>query len=189
MGVFRLVLDGVIGIGNQTRNVFTFNTAGDSSPSSTAVVEWMDSIFTSPIISLLSIDWACTRIITEKPDESGHWNYQTEVAYNRAGTGTGDALPFQMAVVLVGTTASRRRGKKFIAGFMESIQDGGRVKDSYLATFNSMATAYTQPLVDGASTFDVGVCYPDGTNFLGFNGSRADRILGTQRRRKQGVGA
>ena len=189
MGTFRLVLDGVIGIGNQTRNVFTMDGGGSSSPSSTAVIEWMDSIFSSAILPLLSIDWASSRIIVELPDGSGHWNYSTEYPYVRAGTGTGDALPFQMALVLVGITPSRRRGKKFVAGFMESIQDGGRVKDSYLATFNTMANAYTQPLVDGATTFESGVCYQDGTNFLAFNGSRSDRVLGTQRRRKQGVGA
>jgi hypothetical protein len=94
-----------------------------------------------------------------------------------------------MAYVIVGVTASRRRGKKFLGPLPESLQNAGvptagaitaleEFRDGYLATFSSGGQDYTP-----------GVCKPDGLDFVPFVAARIDLLLGTQRRRKPGVGA
>lgn len=185
--IFRVALDGTLNNVDVTRNVFTLESPS-SLPADSAIASYLNSIWHSGLKAYISSLWTTTRFIVEEPDGLGHWQYNHEATITITGTGSGDMLPQQVAGVLVGITASRRRGKKFIAGLLETANIGGILQGTSWEAMNTAAAAYVAGFEDTGVTIQAGVCKPDGTSFLEFSGYRVDRVLGTQRRRKQGVG-
>jgi len=189
MSVFRVALVGHINGSDETRNIFTFDDGGFGLPSGAEVVAWLQSLYTIGVLAVISDDWSSERFIIEEPDGAGHWEYRSEGTYELHGTGGGDTLPQQSAYVVIGVTPSRRRGKKFIAGIPELLQDGGRLGATALTNLQDYANAYVLPMTVGAGEAPSGVCRADGSDFLAFSSGRVDQIVGSQRRRKQGLGS
>lgn len=187
MAIFRVAVEGFINGTDMTRNVFTFSSEAGL-PSDTNLTAYFNSLWMTEMKDLVSNKWVTTRYIIEEPDVAGHWIYNHEVPWVIAGVNTSDALPNQMAAVVVGVTASRRRGKKFIYGICESDQVGGVLSSNAQYKLSLFAGVYKAGITVGGVSALAGVCKPDGTNFLEFGNARVNTILGTQRRRKQGVG-
>lgn len=188
MGVFRVALEGFISAATKTINVFTFDSGGGGLPTNAEVSTWLDTLYTASVLSGISNAWGSTRFIIEEPDGAGHWAYRDEAVYLRAGSSNGEPFPQQSALVVVGITPSRRRGKKFIACIPESGANNGVVTAAFLTTFQAYGVAWIASMTVGIGNAFSGVCKPDGTDFLAFTSSRVDIVMGTQRRRKQGVG-
>lgn len=189
MGVFRVALVGHLNGADETRNVFTFDSGGGGLPTAAEVATYFDTLFTVGALGQISPVWQSERFIVEEPTITGHWEYRLEGAYVKQGAASDQTLPQQMAYVLIGVTASRRRGKKFLAAVPEPNQQNGVVQGSTITALQLVANAWIAGMTVGIGTADAGVCKPDGTDFLVFNSARVDQILGTQRRRKQGRGS
>lgn len=189
MSAFRIALVGRINGADETRNVFTFEHPTGLLPTAAEVATWLDSLFTISVLAEICDVWASERWIMETPDGTGHWSYVADTNYIKVGTAGTDSLPQQVAVVIIGITPSRRRGKKFMAAIPESDQDNGVLGAAPLGVWQGFADAYVADMTMATGVAHSGVCHPDGSNFLQFTAGRVDRILGTQRKRKQGRGA
>ena len=106
-------------------------------------------------------------------------------------TGAGDRLPNQMAAVITANTPRpKSRGRKFLPGFVETAAIGG---DLITAALTALTTALNHYIAD-ETVADTDVLSPGvpraGVNeFLEFTNGEVNSIMGTQRRRKPGVGA
>lgn len=188
MSVRRLSLHSGFNGDDSVRNVFTVNDTGGD-PTFDDYYTWMQAIWHIGLLAEITSTWASTSLVEEVPAGDGGWTFAREAPLSIIGTGTDDALPRQCAAVIIGTVPGRRRGKKFIAGIIESAQSDGQLDGACLAALEGSANAYQDPTIDvPAANWQSGVCAPDGTSFAAFNGHRVDQIIGTQRRRKQGVG-
>lgn len=106
-----------------------------------------------------------------------------------AGTGTGDVLPNQSAIVLIGKALGLRHiGRKFLSGIPEAAQDAGAIAGLYIAGAAALLLAYVTPFTGiGGGTITPGI--KDKNNiFRPFVGGVVSSFLGTMRRRKPGVG-
>jgi len=101
-----------------------------------------------------------------------------------------DPWPNQIAAVLVGNTdRPKSRGRKFLPGFVEDAGDGG---DLISAAVTAMGVALNHYIadetVDGSSVLSPGVIRDGVDKFLEFTDGVVNSVVGTQRRRKPGVG-
>jgi len=106
-------------------------------------------------------------------------------------TNTDDDFPNQIAPVLVANTnRPKTRGRKFLPGFVETSALGG---DLVAAAITAMGTALNHYLADEQVTVnnDLSPGVPrDGVDdFREFTDGSVNSVVGTQRRRKPGVGA
>lgn len=106
-------------------------------------------------------------------------------------TNTDDTFPNQIAPVLVAnTTRPGSFGRKFLMGCVESMADGSEL---VTAAVTAMGTALNHYIADETVTASndlvVGVLREGVQAFLEFTDGQVNSIVGTQRRRKPGVGA
>lgn len=106
-------------------------------------------------------------------------------------TGPSEQLPWQNAAVLTANTARpKTRGRKFIPGMTE----GGTAGDSEWTStvLTNLATALANYLADetisAGNDLIVGVPSTVDGNFYPFTDGEVNEIVGSQRRRKPGVG-
>jgi hypothetical protein len=106
------------------------------------------------------------------------------------GEVTGDSLPMQTAAVIRFTTGvARSQGRKFFGGFAEGAQaDGGILQAGPLATLAIVAAL----ILDGFSSGS-GDCVPGNystalTRFAPYAAALINTVMGTQRRRRYGIG-
>lgn len=191
MGVFRVILTGKFNGVDDTKSVFTFESDGGLVASTVEASVWMDTLMTPTFLAQIPTVWSATKLTIETPNLAapGHWQFTDEVTYIHPGTYPGESLPQQVAAVIIGVTASRRRGKKFIPAIAETGQANGVVNPGFLAIMSAYGAAYISPMTLVSGTAASGLCRPDGTSFLPFINYRLDTILGSQRRRKQGSGS
>jgi hypothetical protein len=120
---------------------------------------------------------------------AGQWVPYDLIAINNSGAGTGDALPNQSAVVLIGKAFGIHGiGRKFLSGIPESAQAAGALVAPYIAGFATVLLDYITPFTGiGGGTITPGVLDKHGT-FRPFVGGFVSSLLGSMRRRKPGVG-
>ena len=103
--------------------------------------------------------------------------------------------PQSAAVVRAITTGVKRKGRKFLPGFGEDTQDGGELEGGPFGALGAFATDWISNIeVLGADQLDPGVL--GGATVLGsgdgvfypFLGAAIVSLLGSQRRRKTGIG-
>lgn len=185
---YRLALVGFFNGSDETRNIFTIATNAGQLPSDTGIDAFFNGLYTTTFLNEISNHWGSTRWILEEP-VNGHWEYRKEKAFVKNGSFVTEPLPQQMAAVLIGVTASRRRAKKFIPGFTEAASNGGVLTGTAVSVLNTYGAAWLAGLTDNSINTAAGVCDSLGNNFTPLTAVRLDTILGTQRRRKQGVGS
>jgi hypothetical protein len=105
-------------------------------------------------------------------------------------TNTDDPFPNQIAPVMVGNSYSpTTRGRKFLPGFVETAADGGSLVVAAVTALVAAVADYISPVVVSAGNNLVpGVPDQDSSTFWTFRDGVANTIVGTQRRRKPGVG-
>jgi hypothetical protein len=106
-------------------------------------------------------------------------------------TNTDDAFPNQIAPVLVANTLRpKTRGRKFLMGFVETAANGGDLVTAAVTAMGNALSAYlSDETVSGSNVLSPGVARQGVDSFKEFSDGVANTIVGTQRRRKPGVGA
>lgn len=104
---------------------------------------------------------------------------------------TDNPFPNQIAPVMVGNTYNPgSRGRKFLMGFVETAADAGSLITAAVVAMVAAVAEYISGFqIDGSNTIYPGVVDDDGPTFQVFRDGLANTIVGTQRRRKPGVGA
>jgi len=106
-------------------------------------------------------------------------------------TSVAELLPFQSAPVIVGNTARpKSRGRKFIPGFTENAQVATELISGALTNLGTSLNVYlADESISAGNELIVGVASTVTGTFLPFTDGAVNSLLGTQRRRKPGVGA
>jgi hypothetical protein len=105
-------------------------------------------------------------------------------------TNTDDPFPNQIAPVLVANTnRPKTRGRKFLMGCVETMAQGGDlVTAAVTAMTNALNHYIADETVSGSNNLDPGVLREGVEEFRHFTNGEVNSIVGTQRRRKPGVG-
>ena len=103
---------------------------------------------------------------------------------------TDDPFPNQIAPVMVGNTYNpNSRGRKFVMGFVETAALAGSLVAAAVTDLVGAVSYYISPVaIDGSNSLVPGVPDEDSATFWTFRDGAANTIVGTQRRRKPGVG-
>lgn len=186
----RIAVAGKLNGIDELRNVFTVQDGSSTVPTSSSVAAWITAMYTtSGLLGALSNRVHFDRFIVEIPVGINKWQYTYETALNLTGGLSSDSMPQQVAAVVVGITASRRRGKKFISGISEGNVTNGQLNSDFITILQAFGNTWIAGFMDGANQWNAGVCKAGGTDFLQFTSARVDLLTGTQRRRKPGVGS
>ncbi len=104
--------------------------------------------------------------------------------------GATDPLPHQCSAVLVGNTARpKSRGRKFLAPFLDSAASGPDWISTVLTALGLVLNHYlADEVVTASNDLSPGVPRTAADEFLKFGTGIVNSIVGTQRRRKPGVG-
>lgn len=114
-----------------------------------------------------------------------------EVASSMAGTDVNDALPNQMAATVRATTSRPKSyGRKFIPGWTEDKATGGEIVAAGLTALGDFVDDYIDDIDLGSvGRLSPGVPRTSQNLFLDFLTGVVNSIMGTQRKRKPGVGS
>lgn len=120
---------------------------------------------------------------------AGQWVPYDLISISNAGAGTGDALPNQSAIVLIGKAFGIHGiGRKFLSGVPEAAQSAGALVAPYVAGVATVLLDYITPFTGlGGGQITPGVLDKNST-FRPFVGGFVSSLLGSMRRRKPGVG-
>lgn len=150
----------------------------------TAVAAYLQDGFTINITPVHSVEWDA---------ETAKWVTKALIGTDLPSfthTNTDDPHPNQIAAVLVGNTSRpKSRGRKFLPGFVETASDGS---DLVTAAVTAMGVALAHYIADetvsGDNVLSPGVLREGVETFLPFTDGVVNSVVGTQRRRKPGVG-
>lgn len=106
-------------------------------------------------------------------------------------TDTTGHLPLQIAPVLIANTLRpKTRGRKFLPGFCEDTTTGSGLETAVMTALGLALNNYlADETVVGANVLSPGVPSVVTGTFWDFTDGLVDSVVGTQRRRKPGVGA
>lgn len=106
------------------------------------------------------------------------------------GASASDALPFQIAALILGqTTKAKTQGRKYLAGFLETNQVDSTINSTLLPLLANFAVDFISDFVSGANTYRFGTFNPVTFVFNQFASAVVLGILRTQRRRTAGFGS
>lgn len=139
-----------------------------TNPMETSEVEW----------DAVNSKWEVTRVL---PQDTITW----------PGTAAGDILPNQIAPVLLASTyRPKTRGRKFIPAFAEAATQGSTLVAGALTALGNAVNDYiADETISANNDLIVGVPSNVTGEFHEFANGDVTDIVGSQRRRKPGVGA
>jgi hypothetical protein len=105
-------------------------------------------------------------------------------------TNTDDPFPNQIAPVIVANTLRpKSRGRKFLMGFVETAADASDLVSGAVTALGTALNHYlADETVQGSNLLSPGVPREGVNTFLPFTDGAVNSVVGTQRRRKPGVG-
>lgn len=199
LDVLKVFLELVLADGTIAQNVFHFRAAFDDDQSdaavSTAVENYIEEIY-GALATYLADDFTINpsylhRVVWDPVGAKWAIDYLVDVfTPSFTHTNTDDPFPNQIAPVLTANTyLPGSRGRKFIMGFVETAALAG---DLVAGAVTALGTALNHYLADetvsGTNLLQVGVPRQDSNVFLTFADGVVNSVVGTQRRRKPGVG-
>jgi hypothetical protein len=175
----------------EVRNIFYLEVAAMPTPAEllTDMPGYLTGFYT-PMLGTISTVFLLYGWDVHTWDAVTHtWNFTIAGSISLAGTNAADPLPTQMAGVLVAYTLTKRVfARKFIAGLVDdAVVGNAMVPACLLALTNTLIfwmTNYTGP---SAKIYEP-VTLTKALTFVTFSQAVVDRIFGTMRRRKAGVG-
>lgn len=187
--LYKAVLKGRFTDGSETRNIF-YATSADAQSGIPLAFQGYVARFLQTILYALSSTMHFYGVDVYAYVANEVWQLVTETLLDLTGLASADSLPHQIAGVLIGATHNgRSKGKKFIPGLTENASDGGNINSQ---TLGYLASALAAWITDYTETINGAVIHPvvhrKGKSDLDFAGGKTDNIVGSQRRRKQGVG-
>lgn len=188
----KVVVRGLLNDMDETINVFyATTTSEDGAGSHDAAVEWVLAMFLT-IISALSWKWRMVGIASYIL-LGGVWQLLGETPVTDVvGESETDSMPNQVAAVLSApTTIPRTIGKKFLAGIQEGNVTNGSLADDFIALLLSFLALWVSHFTagNGIELIPSVVSEKPGHATGPLMGGRINTYVGTQRRRKPGVGA
>jgi len=198
--VLKVFLELVLSDGTIAQNVYHFEADFDDDQSdsvvSTAVQGYLEDIMDA-VSTYLSADFTINPSWLHKVawDPVGtKWitTYLIDIfTPSFTHTNTDDEFPNQIAPVMTANTYSPgSRGRKFLAGWVETAANTGDLVSGALTALGTALNHYiADESIDANNQLIVGVPRATTSNFLSFSDGVANSIVGTQRRRKPGVGA
>lgn len=194
MAIHKLIVRGITDNGTQWRNIFYYATESDFTPSSAQLTAWGDA-FWGVIGGGISSTWHMTDVGYSKYmggtpfQDPLQWGAETTYTCAHDGGAGGDVLPNQAAGVILGKTVVKRViAKKYIGGVTEGSQNSGvptTLYKNYLTSLAGWAFASTYSM--GGTALTPGAWGP-AHGFTPTLSASVSPYLGSQRRRKPGVG-
>lgn len=188
--VLRVAMKGTIDT-QEYRNIFTFrwvDPAGVNSYDSSLLAYFNGCYVNSALLTTLGTKFHLTDYDVYRWSGT-NWVLENNFPFVHNGSVAGDILPYQNAPVILGKVPARRgMGRKFLAGVPEANQTDSTVSSALLDALVSFAATYVVQIIDGALTLTPGV-FDKNHLFHAFGNAVVDAVIGTQRRRKIGVGA
>lgn len=150
-----------------------------------AVATYLDPSVTTNPMEVSAVTWNAT---TEKWETDRSLGQGT---LSWPGTDTGDVLPNQMAPVLLASTGRpKTRGRKFIPGFGDQSCTGSTLITNAMTALGVALNHYiADETISTNNELIVGVPSTVTGAFEDFSTGDVNDIIGSQRRRKPGVGA
>jgi len=116
-----------------------------------------------------------------------------DLALSDPGTQTGDRLPTQTAGVITwrtGLIGRSYRGRSYIGPMVETVSNGGYISSPQLAVMDTFADAAKTIIeaLPGTGVLQLGVYSRKLSQFTAVTAHESQQIMGTQRRRRPGVG-
>lgn len=198
--VVKAVAEFTLGDGTIVQNVFHF-IAEVAAPVAkslvlSAVQSYIEDIYTG-LTTYISEDTdtelATVHVVEWDPGE-GEWvterllgNTLPDITF----LGSTDAYPNQVSGVIIGNTERpKSRGRKFLIPFTESAGAGSSIISAVLALLATSLSHYlADETIQDTDVLSPGIARSGVNEFLAFTDGVVNSILGTQRRRKPGVGA
>lgn len=187
MRYFKAVHKGYFSSGDKTINVYYYEVDAAGAPNANAVCTWLDTIWHAGLKSSVTNQWHSESVVIYEYT-GGWWQYQTEAPYVWTGTAGTQADAQQLALVMTARTSGKRVvPKKFFPGVITADHDRGMLQAAQINALNTSGTAWKTVFLDNGQTCTPGTWTKSNT-FLPLLAVRTNTVVGTQRRRKQGVG-
>lgn len=151
----------------------------------TAVASYLKSTITTNPMEVSAVVWDAVQGIWEVSRSIG----QGSITW--PGTSTGQLLPNQVAPVLLANTGRpKTRGRKFIPGFVEDSTEASTLNSGAMTALGTALNHYiADEMISVGNELIVGVPSTVTGDFESFGAGDVNDIIGSQRRRKPGVGA
>lgn len=186
--------------GTIAQNVFYFVANFVSEETNTSVVNAIES-YVEDIYGAISTYLSDGFTINAGPIHKVTWDSDTSkwvisallgnILPTITHTNTNDPFPNQIAPVLVGNTLRpKTRGRKFLMGTVEEMADGSHLEAAAITAMGNALNHYlADEVVSGSNQLSPGVLREGVESFKEFSDGSVNSVVGTQRRRKPGVGA
>lgn len=196
--VLHVVIEGDLPDGTiwQNRKRFQVSAAAPISDANVlnAIKTWVETLYAyiaSHIPSTTNLRDGTVDVIGWNPT-AGIWEVTQNVGvYSPLDTFSGavQELPNQCAPFVIGNTSRpRSKGRIFFPPVSENDQDGGILSAACLANMASTAAQYISDQPIGADTLISGIVREAFNQWLAFQTVAFDDLIGTQRRRRPGIG-
>jgi hypothetical protein len=186
---YKTVLEGTTAQGDKQLNVF-YNHSNDTQNNVlTTLGNWAGDLVT--LLQPIMVTGSGLEKVVHFVHGLAGWLEIGSDILNTQGTATGDALPPQNAAVVNALTGYFKvHPKKFFGGLPSSIvQADGTLDSAALVDLAAIAAFWTSPYSSGPSYLVPGTWSKHYNVFISTDGGYVDARVGSQRRRKQGVGA
>lgn len=198
--IIRGVVEFVLPDGSIAQNVYTYKMEATADQGDTdvrnAICSHLETAYSEVVANIadeVSINPFHAYVIEWDAGE-GKW-----VLARDLGTETFDeqpesldtSMPNQMAAVVTALTKTpKRRGRKFLPGYAENTATEGILETAVVTALTAFASEYIDSITTLANVeFVAGVVAEAADAFSAFYAAEVNNVMGTQRRRKPGVGA
>lgn len=197
--VLKVFLELVLADGTIAQNVYHFKTvfAEDQSDSavSAAIEGYLEDIM-GEVSTYLADDFTINpswlqRVAWDPVNTKWVVDYLVDIfTPSFTHTNTDDPFPNQIAPIMVANTDfPKHRGRKFLPGFVETSADAGDLITAAVTALVGAVSYYISFIaIDGSNTIYPGIVNEAADLFYLFTDGVANTIVGTQRRRKPGIG-
>lgn len=195
--VVKLVVEAVLNDGSIVQNVFYFLaslTSPEPDASALAALEvWVETAYTN-LLTHITNDVVFSDIVADIIEWSGtKWETVYHIGIedvDLAPTAVDDQLPNQVSpFVTFNTLRPKSKGRKFLYGFSEAQTSASYVIAGTLANMVLYAADCMENIVFAPlNTLTPGVIRKGFDVFLPFQSATVTNVVGTQRRRRPGVG-
>lgn len=188
---FKLVAKGRLFGQIETRNIFYLYCAVMPSPAEllTDMPGYLSGFYT-PMLGTLSSVWSLYGWDVHRWDSvTAKWAFVIAGSISLVGTNSSDPLPTQAAGVMVAYTLVKRVfARKFIAGLVDDAVVGNYMVPACLLAMTNALTFWMTDFTGPSMKIYQPRTQCKDDSFATFSQAIVDRIFGTMRRRKAGVG-
>ncbi len=189
ISITKLVLRGDFNATDQTRNIFYLWNANGTILGDAGITDYITSMFDADVRAAISSSWHGRSVDAYLwNDAQQYWAFYSSVPFVTAGLDNSAMGGQQLAYVWVARTGVKRVvPKKFIAGATTACAPGGVLTAGTVTLMQTHADFWATTYNQAGEQFVPGT-FMQNHAFTPILDVRVDSVVGTQRRRKQGVG-